>query len=211
MSISAARCDLRQVRMQSQTAEDVDGRAVSCRPKVPFRRVSDARFSMTGDDVNHCLNAKRYGYGNDSRHHRSCDLGSGGRSRRRSRCGRDRLCRRLGCGRQVRQDPEGFGRATRRSAHLPKFETLVGHVKGVGISQYNVNAADFNAVRLKANRARPDASAPMRSAFEANAHANWMRAKAAESLGDPGANVSHKEAMAGAQAAIDAKRRPHAG
>ena len=49
----------------------------------------------------------------------------------------------------------------------------------------------------------------MRSAFEAKAHAEWMRAEAAQSLGDPRPNVSHKEAMAGAQAAIDAKRRPH--
>ena len=66
---------------------------------------------------------------------------------------------------------------------------------------------------LKANRVRPDASARMGNAFEAKAHADWLRAKAALSLGDwanPRPNVSHKEAMAGVQAAIDAKRRPHA-
>lgn len=53
----------------------------------------------------------------------------------------------------------------------------------------------------------------MGNAFEAKAHADWLRAKAALSLGDwanPRPNVSHKEAMAGVQAAIDAKRRPHA-
>jgi hypothetical protein len=103
--------------------------------------------------------------------------------------------------------------AARRGAvrTFRKFETLVSYLKGVGISQYHVNAADFDAHALKIARTRPDSSARMRSAFEAKAHADWMREKVAQSLADPRPNVSHEEAMANAQAVIDAKRQQHAG
>ena len=103
--------------------------------------------------------------------------------------------------------------AARRGAvrTFRKFETLVGYLKSVGISQYNVNAADFDAESLKTTRVRPDSSERMRSAFEAKAHADWMQQKVAESLADPAPNVSHAQVMADAQTVIDAKRKKHAG
>lgn len=103
--------------------------------------------------------------------------------------------------------------AARRGAvrTFRKFETLVGYLKGVGISQYNVNAADFDAESLKTSRVRPDSSARMRSAFEAKAHADWMQRKVEESLADPAPNISHAQVMADAQSVIDAKRKKHAG
>lgn len=91
-----------------------------------------------------------------------------------------------------------------------KFETLVGYLKEVGISQYQVNAASFDAVALKTTRVRPDSAERMRSAFEASKHTEWMQQKAAESLADTRPNVSHEQAMASAQAVIDAKRKEHA-
>jgi len=102
--------------------------------------------------------------------------------------------------------------AARRGAvrTFRKFETLVNYLKGIGISQYSVNAADFDSAALKTTRARPDASARMRSAFEAKAHTDWMREKVAESLADPRPNISHEEVMAEAQAVINAKRKQHA-
>lgn len=91
-----------------------------------------------------------------------------------------------------------------------KFETLVSYLKAMGISQYNVNAANFDPQLLKTNRVRPDASERMRSAFEAKAHTDWVREKVAESLADPRPNISHREVMDEAQALIDAKRMQHA-
>lgn len=102
--------------------------------------------------------------------------------------------------------------AARRGAvrTFRKFETLVGYLKGVGISQYHVNAADFDAQSLKTTRVRPDSSERMREAFEAKAHADWMREKVAASLADPRPNIPHAQVMATAQALIDSKRKQHA-
>ncbi len=43
-----------------------------------------------------------------------------------------------------------------------KFESLVAYLRPLGIVQMHVNAANFDPESLKANRARPDASARMR-------------------------------------------------
>jgi hypothetical protein len=50
--------------------------------------------------------------------------------------------------------------AARRGAvrTFRKFETLVSYLKEIGISQYNVNAADFDPQAIKTSRVRPDAS-----------------------------------------------------
>ena len=102
--------------------------------------------------------------------------------------------------------------AARRGAvrSFRKFETLVGYLKDVGISQYNVNAANFDAATLKTTRVRPDSAERMRSAFEASKHTQWMQQKVAQSLADTRSNVTHEQAMASAQAVIDAKRKKHA-
>ena len=127
------------------------------------------------------------------------------------------------CGADVIGHPGGWGvvvkygmteraLAARRGAvrTFRKFETLVGYLKDIGISQYNVNAADFDAQALKTTRSRPDSAERMRSAFAASAHTQWMQEKAAKSLADTRPNVSHSQAMASAQAVIDAKRKKHA-
>lgn len=83
--------------------------------------------------------------------------------------------------------------AARRGAvrTFRKFETLVSYLGGVGISQFNVNASDFDAQSLKTTRVRPDSSERMRSAFEAKAHADWVNKKVLQSLADPAANSLH--------------------
>ncbi len=91
-----------------------------------------------------------------------------------------------------------------------KFETLVSYLKELGISQYHVDAAGFDPEALKADRARPDASERMRSAFEARAHTHWLREKTSGSLADTRPNLSHAQVMADAQALIDAKRKQRA-
>ena len=91
-----------------------------------------------------------------------------------------------------------------------KFETLVSYLKELGISQYSVNATDFDPQALKTSRVRPDASERMRSAFEAKAHTDWVREKVAESLADPRPNIPHRQVMDEAQALIDSKRKQRA-
>ena len=102
--------------------------------------------------------------------------------------------------------------AARRGAvrTFRRFETLVGYLKEVGIFQFNVNAANFDAAALKSTRVRPDSAERMRSAFEASKHTQWMQQKVEQSLADTRPNVSHEQAMASAQAVIDAKRKKHA-
>lgn len=102
--------------------------------------------------------------------------------------------------------------AARRGAvrTFRKFETLVCYLKQIGISQYHVNAADFDPQAIKASRARPDASERMRSAFEAKAHTDWVREKVAETLSDPRPNIGHRHVMDEVQALIESKRKQHA-
>lgn len=90
-----------------------------------------------------------------------------------------------------------------------KFETLVSYLKDLGLSQFKVNAMDFDPHARKSTR--PDAALRLRSAFDAKAHADWMREKAAESLADPGASIPHRQVMADAQALIDSKKKTNAG
>ena len=54
--------------------------------------------------------------------------------------------------------------ATRRGSvrSFRKFESLVAYLRPLGIVQMHVNAANYDPESLKANRARPDASARMR-------------------------------------------------
>ncbi len=102
--------------------------------------------------------------------------------------------------------------AARRGAvrSFRKFETLVAYLKGLGISHYQVNAADFDASALKASRARPDAAQRMKRAFEADAQAQFLRAKVEASLADPRPNVAHDQVMARAKGLLQAKRREQA-
>ena len=102
--------------------------------------------------------------------------------------------------------------ATRRGdvRTFRKFETLVSYLKELGISQYSVNATDFDPQALKTSRVRPDASERMRSAFEAKAHTDWVREKVAESLADPRPNIPHRQVMDEVQALIDSKRKQRA-
>lgn len=60
--------------------------------------------------------------------------------------------------------------ATRRGTvrTFRKFETLVTYLKDLGLTQYNVNAANFDPESMKTMRVRPDSAERMRSAFEAS-------------------------------------------
>ncbi len=88
--------------------------------------------------------------------------------------------------------------AARRGAvrSFRKFETLVNYLKGLGISEYRVNAANFDPAALKAHATRPDATERMKAAHEAAAYDKWFRAQVQEAMDDPRPNIPHDEVAA---------------
>lgn len=85
--------------------------------------------------------------------------------------------------------------AARRGAvrSFKKFDTLVGYLKGIGIVEYRVNAANFDPTMLKASTARPDSAQRLKRAHEAAAYDTWLRAQVQESLGDPRPSIPNDE------------------
>lgn len=61
------------------------------------------------------------------------------------------------------------------------FETLVAYLKEIGISQYTVNAADYDPT-TPAKKTRPDISERMKRAHEAAEHDKWFREQVQEGL-----------------------------
>jgi hypothetical protein len=61
------------------------------------------------------------------------------------------------------------------------FETLVAYLKGIGISQYTVNAANYDPA-TPAKATRPDISERMKRAHEAAEHNKWFREQVEEGL-----------------------------
>lgn len=95
--------------------------------------------------------------------------------------------------------------AARRGAVrvFSRFETLVNYLKGLGISQFNVNASNYDPAE---KRVRPDAAERMKRTFDAAEHDKWFREQVEEGIrqaDDPNTVwISNAEVMA-----MSAKRR----
>lgn len=80
-----------------------------------------------------------------------------------------------------------------------RLETLVGYLKEVGISRFDVDATDFDAAAAK-TYSRPDTSATLKQAHAALAHDRWFRDQVGQALKeaeDPSTQwVSNEAAMA---------------
>lgn len=80
-----------------------------------------------------------------------------------------------------------------------RLETLVGYLKELGISRFEVDAAGFDAAAAKPY-SRPDASANLKQAHAALAHDRWFRDQVGAALkeaDDPSTPwVSNEAAMA---------------
>ena len=63
-----------------------------------------------------------------------------------------------------------------------RFETLVAYLKGLGIAEYQVNAANYDQAADKARKARPDSAERLKRAHEAAAYEAWLKTKVAASL-----------------------------
>lgn len=73
--------------------------------------------------------------------------------------------------------------AARRGAvrNFKKFETLVSYLKALGISEYKVNATNFNTSD-KEHSSRPDATARLKNAHQAAAYNKWFLEQVDEGL-----------------------------
>lgn len=93
-----------------------------------------------------------------------------------------------------------------------KFETLVGYLKDIGISRFDLDAADYDPDGGPKRRTRPDTSAALKRAHEAAEHDKWFRAEVQAAINeadDPATEwVSHEVVKADAarqRAALQAR------
>ncbi|WP_440029714.1 antitoxin PaaA2 family protein [Chromobacterium amazonense] len=82
-----------------------------------------------------------------------------------------------------------------------KLETLVAYLAGVGITNFDVDAAGFNPASTQRVQ-RPDRSAALRRAHQAVAYDTYVREAVQAALDDPTPGVPHEEA----KSAFAAKR-----
>lgn len=85
-----------------------------------------------------------------------------------------------------------------------KLETLVEYLKGIGISRFDVDAAEYDPATTK-TVSRPDRSAALKAAHEAAAYDKYFRAAVQDALDDPRAGIPHaqvKTEFAGKRAAL---------
>jgi hypothetical protein len=82
-----------------------------------------------------------------------------------------------------------YGKTERRLAarrgsvrSFARFETLVAYLKKMGITQFQVDASEYDPVTVKGERFREDAAERMRHAHEAAAHDKWFRAQVAQAI-----------------------------
>ncbi|RQS73493.1 hypothetical protein DID96_08230 [Burkholderia sp. Bp8963] len=76
-----------------------------------------------------------------------------------------------------------------------RFETLVGFLRDIGISQFDVDASGFNPDA--ADRAtRPDRAAALKAAHEAAAYDRWVREQVQQALDDPRPSIPDAEVKA---------------
>jgi hypothetical protein len=71
--------------------------------------------------------------------------------------------------------------AARRGAVriFSRFETLVNYLKNIGISQFNVNASNYDPAE---KRTRPDSAERMKRTFDAADHDKWFREQVEEGV-----------------------------
>lgn len=60
-----------------------------------------------------------------------------------------------------------------------RFETLLNYLKSIGITQFNVNASNYDPAR---KRTRPDSSERMKRTFGAAEHDKWVREQVADAV-----------------------------
>ncbi|MGZ5076795.1 MAG: antitoxin PaaA2 family protein [Methylobacter sp.] len=77
-----------------------------------------------------------------------------------------------------------------------KFETLVGYLRDIGITNYQVNAANFDPVAHKVERKRKDAAERLKAVHEAAAYNDWLEKEIQDAIDDPRPSIPHDRIVA---------------
>lgn len=75
------------------------------------------------------------------------------------------------------------------------FETLAAYLKDMGLTQFDVDAANFDRDSVTTTK-RPDRSAALKRAHEAAAYDAWFRRQVQASIDDTRQNLTDEEASA---------------
>ncbi len=75
------------------------------------------------------------------------------------------------------------------------FETLVSYLKDVGLTQFDVDAANYDRASATATK-RPDRSEALKYAHEAAAYDAWFRAQVQASVDDPRPSIPGEDVKA---------------
>lgn len=76
-----------------------------------------------------------------------------------------------------------------------RFETLASYLKDVGLTQFDVDASNYDPTSSTAAK-RPDRAEALKKAHEAAAYDKWFREQVQASIDDPRQSVSEEEANA---------------
>jgi len=75
-----------------------------------------------------------------------------------------------------------------------RFETLASYLKGIGLTQFDVDAANFDQDAVTTAK-RPDRAEALKKAHEAAAYDAWFRAEVQKELDDPSPELTHEESQ----------------
>lgn len=84
-----------------------------------------------------------------------------------------------------------------------RFETLVSYLKGIGLTQFDVDAANFEQ-NTTSRAKRPDRAEALKKTHEAAAHDKWFREQVQASIDDPRPSIAHEQMKAKFAAKADA-------
>lgn len=87
-----------------------------------------------------------------------------------------------------------------------RFETLVSCLKGIGLTQFEVDTSNFeqnNTSRAK----RPDRAQALKKIHEATAYNKWFKEQVQASIVDPRPSIAHDQVKAKFAAKADALRQ----
>jgi len=76
-----------------------------------------------------------------------------------------------------------------------RFETLASYLKGIGLTQFDVDVANFDQ-NAGATTKRPDRAEALKKAHEAAAYDKWLREKVQASIDDPRPSISGEDVEA---------------
>ncbi len=110
---------------------------------------------------------------------------------------------------QIQHGNEEHTLTAQRSGQVRLFkrlETLVTYLRGLGISQFDVDASSYDPSQMK-TYARPDRAEAMKQAHEAAAYDEWFKRQVQTSIDDPRPSISDEETRRIFAAKRDALRK----